>query len=57
MTAALLAVGEVGVEAYFFIIFLAIIGLVLLSIVGKFIALWFQAFVSGTTISLFNIME
>ena len=56
MTAALLAVGDVGIEAYFFVIFLAIIGLVVLSIVGKFIALWFQAFVSGTPISLFNII-
>ncbi len=47
---------EVGPEIYFFIILLAIIALVLLSIIGRFIGLWFQAFVSGTPISLFNII-
>lgn len=43
-------------ELYFFFIFLAIIALIILSIVGKFISLWFQAFVSGTPIQLFNII-
>ncbi|MDP1836334.1 MAG: flotillin-like protein FloA [Chlamydiales bacterium] len=47
---------EVGPEVYVFIVVLAIVGLVMLSIIGKFIALWFQAFVSGTPISLFNII-
>lgn len=37
-------------------ILLAIVLLVLLIIMGKFISLWFQAFVSGTPISLFNII-
>jgi len=38
------------------LIVLAIVVIVLLTIVGKFIGLWFQAFVSGTPISLFNII-
>lgn len=46
----------VGLEFYFFLVVLAIIVLILLSIVGKFISLWFQAFVSGTPIPLFNII-
>lgn len=45
-----------GIELYFFIIVLAVIFLVLLIILGKFIGLWFQAFVSGTPIPLFNII-
>lgn len=47
---------DLGFEMYFAIVFLAIIGIALISIIGKFIALWFQAFVSGTPISLFNII-
>ena len=43
-------------ELYFLIVILAIITLVLLSIIGKYVALWFQAFVSGTPISLVNII-
>lgn len=43
--------------AFYFIIFVvAVILLIILSIVGKFISLWFQAFVSGTPIPLFNII-
>lgn len=38
------------------LVILAIIGIVILAIVGKYISLWFQAFVSGTPISLFNII-
>lgn len=45
-----------GFEVYFFLIALAIVALVLLGIVGKFISLWFQAYVSGTPISFFNII-
>ncbi|MCB1119090.1 MAG: flotillin-like protein FloA [Chlamydiia bacterium] len=41
---------------YFLPIFLAIIALIFIGIVGKYIGLWFQAFVSGTPISLFNII-
>lgn len=51
-----LLAADFGPEVYAFIVILAIIGFVVLSIVGKFIALWFQAFVSGTPISLFNII-
>lgn len=43
-------------EYYFLVIVLGLVALTLLSIVGKFISLWFQAFVSGTPISLFNII-
>lgn len=44
------------VEFYILIIVLAIVLLVVLAIVGRFISLWFQAFVSGTPIALFNII-
>ena len=47
---------ETGPEIYFLFIVLAIIVLIILSILGKFISLWFQAFVSGTPIPLFNII-
>jgi len=43
-------------SVYLFIICLAIIFLMLLVVVGKFVKLWFQAFVSGTPISIFNII-
>lgn len=43
-------------EWYFLFIFLAIVAIVLLGILGRFISLWFQAFVSGTPIPLFNIV-
>ncbi|MFA6916642.1 MAG: flotillin-like protein FloA [Parachlamydiales bacterium] len=45
-----------GYEIYFFIIVIAIAALFFLSVVGKYISLWFQAFVSGTPISFFNII-
>ena len=43
-------------EFNFLIVVLAIDGLILLGIMGKFISLWFQAFVSGTPIPLFTII-
>ena len=43
-------------EAYFLVIIAAILGLIVVFILGKFVALWFQAFVSGTRIPLFNIV-
>ncbi len=46
----------IHVEIYFLFVILAIISLILVGIIGKFISLWFQAFVSGTPISLFNII-
>lgn len=45
-----------GMEFYFVAFVLAIIALIILSILGKFLSLWFQAFVSGTPIPLFNII-
>jgi uncharacterized protein YqfA (UPF0365 family) len=50
----LLLQGEV--EVSFLLIIIAIIVIILLAIVGRFISLWFQALVSGTPISLFNII-
>lgn len=47
-------VGGTEISALFII--LAIVVVALLIIMGKFISLWFQAFVSGTPISLFNII-
>ncbi len=38
------------------IVVVAVIILILLGIVGRFVSLWFQAFVSGTPISFFNII-
>jgi len=55
MNFALLAM-EFSIELYFVFVILAIIAIILLGIMGKFISLWFQAFVSGTPISLFNII-
>lgn len=45
-----------SMEWYFIIFVVAIVGLIILTILGKFISLWFQAFVSGTPIPLFNII-
>lgn len=38
------------------IIVFAILAIFILSVIGRFISLWFQAFVTGTPISLFNII-
>lgn len=43
-------------DTYIFVIIAAILGVIVAFILGKFIALWFQAFVSGTRIPLFNIV-
>jgi uncharacterized protein YqfA (UPF0365 family) len=43
-------------EFVFLIVVVAIIVLIFLGIVGKYISLWFQAFVSGIPISFFNII-
>lgn len=56
MSQTVMLAAEVGMEFYFLFIILAIIVIILLSILGKFISLWFQAFVSGTPIPLFNII-
>jgi len=47
---------EWGIEAYFIFVILLIVGVFLVSILGKFISLWFQAFVSGTRIPISNII-
>lgn len=41
---------------YFIILVCAVILIMILTMLGKFISLWFQAFVSGTPIPLFNII-
>ncbi len=43
-------------EVSFLLIVLAVIAFILVIILGRFISLWFQALVSGTPISLFNIV-
>lgn len=45
-----------GGDFFFLFVLLAVVAVVFLAIVGKFISLWFQAFVSGTPIPLFNII-
>ncbi len=54
----LVAIGQSDsfIEYYFLPVVLAVVAIIILSILGKFISLWFQAFVSGTPISLFNII-
>jgi uncharacterized protein YqfA (UPF0365 family) len=47
---------ENSIEFYFVLFAVAIVAIVILSILGKFISLWFQAFISGTPIPLFNII-
>ncbi|MCB1113655.1 MAG: flotillin-like protein FloA [Chlamydiia bacterium] len=42
--------------AYILLILGALFGLIAILILGKFVALWFRAFVSGTRIPLFNIV-
>lgn len=49
-------IGQLALEFYILIIILALVVIAVLAIVGKYISLWFQAFVSGTPISLFNII-
>ena len=43
-------------QLYFIFILLALFALVILGIMGKFVSLWFQAFVSGTPIPFFQII-
>ncbi|MBF5060057.1 flotillin-like protein FloA [Candidatus Neptunochlamydia vexilliferae] len=47
---------ETSLGIYALIILLGIVGLIFIIVLGKYIKLWFQAFVSGTPISLFNII-
>ena len=41
---------------YILIFVIAIAALIFLLIAGKFVSLWFRAFVSGTPLSIFNII-
>jgi uncharacterized protein YqfA (UPF0365 family) len=45
-----------GFSVSIIVFFLVLVAIVVLSILGRFISLWFQAIVSGTPISLFNIV-
>lgn len=47
---------QFSLEIYVLLFALAIVGIFILAVVGKFISLWFQAIVSGTPIGLFNII-
>lgn len=49
-------IAEASVDASFFLIIAAIFAIALLSLISKYVGLWFQAFVSGTPISLFSII-
>jgi uncharacterized protein YqfA (UPF0365 family) len=43
-------------EIYFPVLVIAVVLIIILGILGRFLSLWFQAFVSGTPIPLFNII-
>ena len=46
-----------NITASFFIVFVLIfLGIALITVLGRYFSLWFQAFVSGAPISLFNIV-
>lgn len=47
---------EFNLTFYVFLFFVGLASVIIISILAKFISLWFQAFVSGTPISLFNII-
>lgn len=47
---------EITMEFYFMFIILGIVAIILAIMLWKFFSLWFQAFVSGTPISLLNII-
>jgi uncharacterized protein YqfA (UPF0365 family) len=47
---------DLSAGIYILLFLFIVIGVVVLSVLGRYISLWFQAFVSGTPISLFNIV-
>jgi uncharacterized protein YqfA (UPF0365 family) len=51
-----LADAEFGLSFSVIIFVLILLAIIMLSILGRFVSLWFQAIVSGTPISLFNII-
>lgn len=52
----ILAAIDLSIGLYVLIFVLALIVIIFLIVIGKYVSLWFQAFVSGTPISLFNIV-
>lgn len=52
----LLADANVGFSFSLIVFILVLIAIIVLSILARFISLWFQAFVSGTPVSIFNIV-
>jgi len=46
----------IGMSFSLIVFILVLVGIVILSILGRFVSLWFQAFVSGTPVSLFSIV-
>lgn len=51
-----LLLADFSMEFYFLLIVFVIIIIAILSILGRYISLWFQAFVSGTPIPMFNLI-
>ncbi len=51
-----LAEAEFSAGIYLLIFLMAIVALSLVLMIGRYISLWFQAFVSGTPVALFNII-
>lgn len=49
-------IGDIAGSMIILIFVLTIVGILVLSLIAKFLSLWFQALVSGTPISLFNII-
>lgn len=56
MIIAEIAVTDFAIPLYFLFFALTVIAVIMLTMMWKFLSLWFQAFVSGTPISLFNII-
>lgn len=52
----LLADADIGLSFSVIMFILILVAIIILSILGRFVSLWFQAFVSGTPISIFNII-
>ncbi len=50
------AEADLGFSFSLIMFVLILIAIIILSILGRFVSLWFQAFVSGTPISIFNII-
>lgn len=53
---SLISDSPISIGIYFLLFVLAVIFIIFFAVIAKYIQLWFQAFVSGTPISLFNIV-